>query len=166
MASQPEIQKQHSISLLHNWRLISDQVMGGRSSGRFAAEQSGQYFCLHLQGSVTTENNGGFLQIAHDLSEPERLAASLSTGIRMLARGNNESYNLHLRTSNLSLPWQSFRSSFHAVDEWREIVLPFDQFSAYKTSSKLDIKKIRRIGILAIGRDFEADVKVTDFGFY
>lgn len=166
MTSQPEIQKQHSISLSHNWRLISDQVMGGQSTGMFAAEQSGHYFCLHLQGSVTTKNNGGFLQIAHDLSEPEKLAASLSAGIRMLARGNNESYNLHLRTSDLSLPWQSFRSSFYAADEWREILLPFDQFSAYKTSSKLDVKQIRRIGIVAIGREFDADIRVADFGFY
>ena len=140
--------------------------MGGQSSGRFAAEQPGQYFCLHLEGSVTTENNGGFLQIAHDLSESERLAASLSAGVRMMVLGNNESYNLHLRTSDLSLPWQSFRSSFYAADEWREILLPFDHFSAYKTSRKLDVKKINRIGIVAIGRDFEADVKVADIGFY
>lgn len=166
MTSQATKQGQFSATMMDNWYLVTDQVMGGLSSGLFKLERSKQYLCLHMQGSVTTANNGGFIQIAHDLIKSERSDAASAEGIRLLARGNNESYNLHLRTTDLGLPWQSYRSSFIATEEWREVQLPFDDFSAYKTGKKLDTTNIRRIGLVAIGRDFEADICVADISFY
>jgi len=138
-----------SASLLNDWKLISDQVMGG-----------------HMQGIVTTENNVGFLQIAHSLSESERLNATEAQGIHLHVRGNNERYNLHLRTSDMWLPWQSFRSSFMARQEWQHIYIPFDRFEAYKITRKLNTGKLKRIGIVAIGRDFEADICIAAVDFY
>ena len=155
-----------SASLMNDWSLVSDQVMGGRSSGRFSLKTSQPPPCLHLQGTVTTENNGGFLQIAHNLSDTERFKVSSAQGIRLLVRGNNETYNVHLRTSDMWLPWQSFRSSFKASHEWQQLSLPFDQFNSYKTIKKLNTSKLKRIGIVAIGRDFEADICIAAIEFY
>jgi hypothetical protein len=33
-------------------------------------------------------------------------------------RGNGEEYNIHLRTTALDRPWQSFRKSFRANPQW------------------------------------------------
>jgi len=155
-----------SASLINDWKLISDQVMGGRSTGRLMLKESKPHPCLHMQGIVTTENNGGFLQIAHSLSESERLNATEAQGIHLHVRGNNERYNLHLRTSDMWLPWQSFRSSFMARQEWQHIYIPFDRFEAYKITRKLNTGKLKRIGIVAIGRDFEADICIAAVDFY
>jgi hypothetical protein len=166
MPNQISSHQDHASSLMLDWRLISDQVMGGVSSGVLKLDQSQQYSCLHMQGTVSTANNGGFIQIAHDLTESEQFNASDAQGLRLLVRGNNQTYNLHLRTSDLWLPWQSFRASFDASDEWQHVSLNFDQFKAYKTSIKLNSKKIKRIGVVAIGRDFEADICVAGLEFY
>ena len=45
-----------------DWISISDQVMGGVSEGSlFEVEEDGKNF-YRLEGVVSTENNGGFLQ--------------------------------------------------------------------------------------------------------
>jgi len=155
-----------SSSLMLDWRLISDQVMGGRSNGQLIKERQDDYDCLHLTGKVTTENNGGFLQIAHDLTEAERTDASAAQGLKMMVRGNHETYNIHLRTFDLWLPWQSYRASFEATEQWQTIEVPFSSFLPYKTSKRLDIGKLKRLGIVGIGRNFNADICVAGVQFY
>jgi hypothetical protein len=50
------------------WRFVTDQVMGGVSSGRIAfAEIQGRH-CLCLHGDVSLDNKGGFIQLALDLA--------------------------------------------------------------------------------------------------
>ena len=43
------------------WEFISDQVMGGVSTGNVSLEREGDQSILHLQGVVSTKNNGGFI---------------------------------------------------------------------------------------------------------
>ena len=148
------------------WRLISDQVMGGRSSGVLVMDQYMGRNCLRMRGSVSTANNGGFIQIALDLASGRTFDASAFKGLALEVVGNGEQYNVHLRTSQLWLPWQSYRSSFIADSKWREIRLPFSAFEPYKTSKNLDTAKLARVGVVAIGREFDADVCVGSIAFY
>lgn len=150
---------------LDGWRLVSDGVMGGVSRGELVREDRLGEPCLGFRGQVSTENNGGFLQIALDV-DADALAARDQEGIRLVVSGNGEPYNLHLRTANLWLPWQSYRATFETVSEWREVRLPFSDFTPYKTGAKLDVGRLRRIGIVAIGRDFGADICVKDVALY
>ena len=65
---------------------------------------------MQLSGDVRLENNGGFIQAALDLtSVGDTFDASAFTGIRLVARGNNEQYSVHLRTPDNVQPWQSYR---------------------------------------------------------
>ncbi len=153
-------------SLMNDWQLISDQVMGGRSSGTLNTEAIENIDCLHLTGQVTTENNGGFLQMAHELTTNEREQALQAVGFKMRVRGNNETYNIHLRTFDLWLPWQSYRASFNANEQWQLVTVPFSSFLPYKTSKPLNVEKIKRLGIVGIGRDFNADICVAELTFY
>ena len=80
--------------------------------------------------------------------------------------GNAEEYNVHLRTDDIWLPWQSYRASFQAPAGWHTVRLPFAEFSGYRISSSLDLEHIERIGIVAIGRAFKADLCVARVALY
>ena len=54
------------------WSFFSDGVMGGVSSGKAILRNSGQDNFVRIEGNVSTENNGGFIQIRHNLKKPLR----------------------------------------------------------------------------------------------
>jgi len=149
------------------WRFVSDGVMGGVSSGSITREVISGRRALRMKGAVRLENNGGFIQIALDLSpDGSAIDASAYTGIEIDVIGNGEPYSLHLRTNDLNRPWQSYRQAFKAQNKWNTVRLPFSGFEAYRTSAMLDLTKLRRIGIVAIGRAFEADLAIGGVRFY
>ena len=106
-------------------------------------------------------------RLALDLApEGRTLDASAYTGVLLVARGNGESYGVHLRTPACARPWQSYRAGFIAGPEWREIRLPFNRFEPYRLTEPLDVRHLRRIGLVAIGRAFHADLAVNAIGLY
>ncbi|CAA6819355.1 MAG: Complex I intermediate-associated protein 30 (CIA30) [uncultured Thiotrichaceae bacterium] len=148
------------------WQMVSDQVMGGVSAGSMLVTEKAGKRCLQLQGQVSTENNGGFLQLALNLNQGKTFNASAYQGIKMDVWGNEESYNLHLRTSSLWFPWQAYRASFTASPQWKTVTLPFSDFKGYKTSKRLNTSKLKRIGLVAIGKNYQADVCLGAIRFY
>ena len=141
--------------------------MGGISEASVRQAIIGDRHALHLSGDVRLENNGGFIQAALDLSPTGNpLDASDFVGIRLVARGNGEVYAVHLRTPDNRRPWQSYRAQFTAGPEWKTIDLPFDMFEPYRVTSPLDTSRLRRLGLVAIGRAFEADLAVSEVSFY
>ena len=80
--------------------------------------------------------------------------------------GNNQDYNLHLRTGDVWLPWQSYRASFNAPAGWQTLRLPFDEFDGYRIGKELDLKHLQRIGLVAIGRAFSADLCIGELALY
>jgi hypothetical protein len=149
------------------WALVSDGVMGGLSSGRLEATEIGGRRCLRMTGRVRLENDGGFLQMALDLSPGGGLVdASGLKGIAVTVRGNGEAYGVHLRTAHLARPWQSYRAGFVATMDWTEQRLPFAGFVPHRTDVPFDPARLRRIGLVAIGRAFEADLAVAELRFF
>ena len=148
------------------WRLVTDQVMGGVSSGQLTLDTYRGKNCLRMRGDVSTENNGGFVQMALSLTDGNSFDASAFTGIIMEIAGNNEGYNMHLRTSSLRFPWQSYRASFKATFDWQTIRIPFSDLDAYKTSEEFSQDKLKRIGLVGIGRDFQANLFLASLRFY
>lgn len=78
-----------------------------------------------MTGSVSTENNGGFIQIRMDLPNG---APKDAKGVRLIVRGNDQEYFAHIRTGGTVLPWQYYQAGFLVNGEWREVRLPFDAF--------------------------------------
>ena len=148
------------------WRMATDGVMGGISRGTITRDTIAGRDCLRMQGDVRLENNGGFIQLVLSMQGTAATDASGYTGIMMDVYGNDEAYNLHLRTDDLWLPWQSYRATFQAPAHWQTVQLPFSDFTPYKTSKTLDLGELERIGVVAIGRAFRADVCVARLGFY
>jgi hypothetical protein len=155
-----------SSNLATRWQLIADTVMGGVSQGTLAPETIDDRPCLHLTGLVSLKNNGGFVQAALDLSPDGVFDARGLTGIELDVRGNGESYNLHLRTADTRIVWQSYRASFRAGADWERVQLPFDGFQPYRIDLPIDLAVLRRMGLVAIGREMAADLYVARVAFY
>ncbi|ABG33549.1 NADH:ubiquinone oxidoreductase complex i intermediate-associated protein 30 [Roseobacter denitrificans] len=149
------------------WEFVSDRVMGGVSEGALSiASHEGQPVA-RLTGRVSLENNGGFVQMAFDVTpDGSALDASKWAGLEITLRGNGETYDIRLRTAQLTRPWQSFRTQVTATPSWRIARLPFDRFEPHRTTQSFDPAALRRIGVLAIGKVFEADISVAQVGFY
>lgn len=155
------------MELTPDWEYVADTVMGGVSTGRTTRETVQGCKATRLTGTVSLDNNGGFVQMAFDLKpDGTALDASGYTGLEIDVLGNGETYDLRLRTDALARPWQSFRTDFIAPSEWTTIRVPFTNIIAHKTDASFDPAGLRRIGVLAIGRVFEADVAVCAVRLY
>ena len=150
-----------------SWRGVSDRVMGGVSQARVTHVIDDGHPSLALGGDVRLENNGGFIQASLNLAPAsETFDSSGCRGLRLLAQGNGEAYSVHLRTPDTVHPWQSYRANFVADAEWRSIEVPFTEFTPYKLESPLDTRRLKRIGFVAIGRAFTADLNLARLEFY
>ena len=149
------------------WNYVSDQVMGGVSEGsaRMVTDNDTGDSYAHMVGSVSTANNGGFIQLRTSLSAGVDKKAA---GVYIKARGNGQKYYIHLRTRGTMLPWQYYQGTFDVSDQWQVIRLPLDAFKAsgsWIRKSALP-KSIRSIGIVAYGRNHQADIQLSEIGFY
>lgn len=153
-------------SLGTEWRLVTDQVMGGESDGELTLDNYKTRKCLRLGGNVSTENNGGFIQMALPLSDQDDFDATAYTGVELDVAGNNETYNIHIRTAGLWFPWQSYRFSFQATTDWQTLRFPFSDIKPYKTNRRFQQHKLVRIGLVGIGRAFKADLCLAAVKFY
>jgi hypothetical protein len=149
-----------------SWRVISDTVMGGVSSGSFVPAVVEGRDCLRMTGEVSLENNGGFVQASLDLSAAGLLDAGEYAGIEIEVFGNGETYNLHLRTEDTRIVWQSYRASFQAQPNWQTLRLPFASFQPHRIDQPLDTHKLRRLGVVAIGREMKADISIARLLLY
>jgi hypothetical protein len=148
------------------WRLVTDQVMGGVSNGRLERRDVGGRPALCVSGDVSLANNGGFVQATLDFAASGYVDAGTFSGVRLVVRGNGERYNVHLKTAATTMPWQSYRAGFRADDTWREVRLPFDDFTPHRLVPALDRTRLKRLGLVAIGREMRADLCVAELGFY
>jgi hypothetical protein len=149
------------------WKGVSDQVMGGVSEVAIRHETGDGENCLRLTGDVRLVNNGGFVQAALNLAPGGAdLDASSFTGLRLTAKGNAQQYSLHLRTPDNIRPWQSYRVHFVAQQQTQTFNFPFTDFEPYRIDLPLDITRLRRLGAVAIGRQFQADLFICRLEFY
>ena len=147
------------------WRFVADTVMGGVSNGQVEFVQEDKDVHARMTGTVSTANNGGFIQIRMELPTPPPRE---TVGVRLVVRGNEQRYFVHLRTSGTVLPWQYYQAGFPVTQEWSEIRLPFTDFepSGRLLRSVPRPGSLKSIGIVAFGRDHEAEIDVREVSFY
>ena len=149
------------------WQYISDQTMGGISNGQAILEKEGDNFFARLIGNVSTDNNGGFIQLRSTLSFVNLIYNNkIPRGIRLKTKGNGETYHIFIRTSETRSYSDFYSATFIANTEWEIIELPFKNFKHRFSNKLLDGGDIRTFGIVAYGRDFYSDVSVSDIIFY
>ena len=155
------------------WEFIADTVMGGVSSGTVQFLQDKGEGLLKLTGTVSTANNGGFIQARLPLDKTATPTLPESAkGLWLQARGNGQKYFVHVRTSGTVLPWQYYQAAFEVGSNWEMIELPWTSFkpsgglSGSLLRDEPRAQKIKSIAIVAFGRDHEADVEVAQIGYY
>ena len=143
------------------WNMVSDQVMGGLSQGHAELNES----AIKLTGQVSLENNGGFLQIQYPIEKAHR--PENYTGIFIKARSvHPQTFDLLLKSSQLWMPWQSFRAEVKLDENWQLIQMPFENFAPYRTQTRLNPRAITKFSILAGGKAMEIELEISEFGFY
>ncbi|MBZ4021471.1 NADH ubiquinone oxidoreductase [Rhodobacter sp. TJ_12] len=147
------------------WRLFTDGVMGGISTAELVFIEGDGAPYARMTGTVSTANRGGFIQMRRDLDRPPPERAA---GVRLVVRGNNQRYFVHLRTRGTVLPWQYYQAGFDVTRDWQEIRVPF---SAFRASGKMlravpRPGDVRSVALVAFGRDHQAEVEMREIGFY
>lgn len=140
-----------------SWRFVTDGVMGGVSTGALTEEVFLGRPALALRGRVRLENNGGFLQMALDVQPP---AAGWSA-IELDVAGNGHEYGLHLRMASGVAPWHAYRARFPTTREWQTVRVPVERFRPYGFRGALVPGEVRRLGLLALGEAFDAELYVA-----
>ncbi|MEE2694867.1 MAG: CIA30 family protein [Pseudomonadota bacterium] len=150
--------KKKNETLNQEWEFISDQVMGGVSSGELNLIIEEKEKFLRMSGEVSTENNGGFIQFRSDFNVNKKNYK----GIRIKAKGLPSDYYVHIRTNFLFLPWQYYSGKFVVTEEWGELEILFKDFekSDFYQPSSFTSSEIKSIGFVAFGKDFYAQLDV------
>ncbi len=150
-------------STVSQWELVSDQVMGGRSSGNIDFSDEG----VRLSGRISAENNGGFVKIRWPINDSV-LKSNLAQmkGVWFVAKSEGSSITqVMLKSSQLWMPWQSYRATIQLTCDWQEFFIPFEQFQPYRTQTSLNPVRINQFSVL-LGQLGEQSVLTQKFGFY
>ena len=161
------------------WRGFTDQVMGGVSYGRLEREEVDGRQANVLHGKVSLYNNGGFVQMATDLSlDPfvGSIDATAYDGIELdvLCQGKDDtgSFNVHVRNPACQRQNSSYRATFQVESGkgWKTVRLPWDQFIGFgpgPEATPFDVSELRRVGVVAIGRKIEdLNLALSGLRFY
>jgi len=157
----------HISSLGTPWRLVTDGVMGGVSEGHYDFGQDDSFRYLTMSGTVSLENNGGFVQVALPLVRKSKaLDASPYSGIRFWAKGNGERYYVHLKNNQTRLPWQYYSAAFTPSEKWQRIEIAFDQFEPQALNANLKVENLSQIAIVGAKKAHQIDLYVGPLEFY
>ena len=145
---------------LEDWKFFSDQVMGGVSEGKTSLKKDQNKLFLRLEGSVSTKNNGGFIQVRKEY----QIKDNSYKGIRLKVRGIESEYYIHIRTKKLFLPWQYYAGKFFVSKEWTIVEISFDDFvkSNFYQPQKFTPSEIKSIAFVAFGKDFNAQLDIIE----
>lgn len=151
------------------WQGFTDRVMGGRSDMDVRLLKEDDTFFLRMQGSVSLENNGGFIQVRLMLGEGRgSFDASEFNGIRIKYRTTPEgSYYLHMRTGQNRFPWAHFAAPLPNSPEWGEARIPWSAFEGQLTPfSTPRLNKATSIAVVGAKEEFSARIDVREISLY
>jgi hypothetical protein len=149
------------------WRGFSDRVMGGVSDAAFSRATVEGKGCIRLSGRVTRDSGGGFIQMALDLAtRGADFDGSAYAGIEFLVHGNDEDYNVHVRTAECGWYDESYRATFRAEPRWQRLRFAWTDFKANGVTAPLDSSRLQRIALLGWMREFTADLALAEIALY
>jgi len=130
---------------IHQWKVVDDVVMGGRSSGEIMLTLEGTGI---FRGTVSLENNGGFSSVRH--SFPSTNVSDYSKFVLRL-KGDGQRYQFRVKENQGD--YYSFISYIQTSTDWAEYEIEFKQMYPTFRGRKLDRpnfagKTVEEIGFL------------------
>lgn len=113
------------------WRVVNDDVMGGRSKSSLKITDAGNG---HFLGHVSLANNGGFASI--QLNTNIKLAEEKKF-IVLRVKGDGKRYELRLK-GNIS-QYESYVNPFSTSGEWQTLKLAISEFYPQFRGRKMKI---------------------------
>jgi len=150
------------------WQGFTDRVMGGNSDIS-AGLRKEEAFYLRMEGEVSLENNGGFIQVRLPLAPGnEKLNASRYSGIKVRYRTfRSGKYYLHLRTLQTRLPWAHFAAALLESSEWSEARIPWGSFESQLTLLRRpNTSSLTSIALVAAKQEFTAGIDIEYISLY
>jgi len=151
------------------WKGFTDQVMGGKSEMTVVRVPDKEDPYIRLQGRVSLENNGGFIQIRLKLTNSASpFDGSAYRGIRLKVRGEGTGYYIFLRTTYTLLPWKYYAAPVAVSEDWQTVDIPWEAFGPgdYGKMSKLRVNKLKSLALVAYGKEFDAKIDLKEIGLY
>ena len=112
-------------SEISNWTIVNDGVMGGRSKGDFAYDESGYAV---FTGTISLENNGGFSSVRYNF--PEKSVDGYSM-ICLRVRGDKKKYQVRVRTHKYDQ--HAYIAHFETDGNWQSIDIPMaDMYPSFR----------------------------------
>lgn len=107
-----------------DWRTVDDVVMGGKSSGDFHINESGNGV---FEGRVSLENNGGFSSVRHR----KTFQIQSRKNIRIHLKGDGSNYQFRIKAN--SSDRHSYIAEFPTSGEWETIEIKLsDMYPAFR----------------------------------
>lgn len=95
-----------------DWRIVDDGVMGGKSSGNFYINESGDGL---FEGFVSLDNNGGFSSVRYR----ESFQLQSQTTIKIQLKGDGSKYQFRVKAN--SFDRHSYIAEFKTSGEWETV---------------------------------------------
>lgn len=116
---------------IQGWRIVDDEVMGGRSSGVFKLSPEGHGL---FEGKISLENNGGFSSVRF---QTEKIQVNEDGKIILTLKGDGKNYQL--RVKDETSRYYSYIASFSTSGDWEEIEITLSDMYPSFRGRKLDL---------------------------
>ena len=151
------------------WEGFTDQVMGGESEIATRLMSEGGEIFIRMEGEVSLEDNGGFIQIRLKLADSFKVYdASGYDGIRLFTRGEGSDYYLFVRTNKTVFPWQFYKARVALREDWQSIDIPWSAFEVgdYGRIAEFNPANLKSVALVAYGAEFNAEIDLMNIGLF
>lgn len=159
------------------WAGVTDGIMGGSSSGSLVREEFQGRISNVLRANVKLEEYQGFVQMVTDLALDHSVSSTVDAtkfdgiefDIYYAGDARREIFNLHLKDSNCVRQFSSYRAKFELPQrQWTTVRLPWSKFEGFgwgAVENLLDLSALRRIGLVAIGKEMDVSLALSSIRF-
>lgn len=146
-------------SVISDWRLVNDVVMGGRSTSEFYLNEDGNGV---FTGTISLENNGGFSFLRYRFDE-KNIEGFKKVSIRL--KGDGKEYQFRAKPNKYNQ--ESYMRVFKTNGEWQTIEILLSDLQPFFRGRKLDISnfsssKLEEVGFLIGNKSNEQFKLVID----
>ncbi len=144
----------------NKWTLATDRVMGGLSVGQLVSQEQQ----LTLSAQVSYANNGGFVQAKWPIERGLNIQQYDGFWVDIHVDSATQVQAV-LKSSQLWMPWQSYRIMMNVTPETQRFHLPLNSFQPYRTQTTLKTSAITQFALL-LGEEGRNQLHVKGFGIY
>ena len=146
-------------SVISNWRLVNDVVMGGRSTSEFYLNEEGNGV---FTGAVSLENNGGFSFLRYRFDK-KNIEGFKKVSIRL--KGDGKEYQVRVKSNKYNQ--ESYKKVFKTTGEWQTIEISLSELQPTFRGQKLSIpnffsNELEEIGFLIANKKNESFILILD----